>query len=184
MLSLLNSFGLVFLSEMGDKTQLLALILTTRFKKPSQIMLGILVATLLNHALASYLGSYVTQFFSPSTIKISLSIIFISFGIWILIPDKEDDFKDNKKWGAFLTTLVAFFFAEMGDKTQLATIALGAKYAAPISVTIGTTMAMLAADGLAVYFGQKFTNKIPMSLINKISSAIFILFGIAIYFGF
>ena len=169
---------------MGDKTQLLALVLAAQFKKPIPIMFGILIATLLNHALASYIGSFITQFVSPDLLKWGLALSFIGFGVWMLIPDKDEGFNDNKKWGPFLTTTIAFFIAEMGDKTQLATVALGAKYSSPLYVTIGTTVGMLGADGLAVFFGYKFTNKIPMNLIHKISSGIFILFGLSILLGF
>ncbi len=178
--AILNSFFLVFISEMGDKTQLLALMLAARFHKPIPILTGILFATLLNHALASYLGSFVTQFISLEILKWVLAVTFIVFGLWMLIPDKADTLEHRHNWGPFLTTLVTFFFAEMGDKTQLATLALGAKYSAPVIVTIGTTIGMLAADGLAVFFGHKFTKKIPMTLVNRIASAIFILFGIGI----
>lgn len=169
---------------MGDKTQLLALVLAAKFKKPLPIMSGILLATVLNHALASYVGSYVTQYISADVLKWLLAATFIGFGIWILIPDEDEGFNDKYKWGPFLTTAVVFFFAEMGDKTQLATVALGAKYASLVLVTIGTTLGMLGADGLAVYFGHKFTAKIPMKLVHRISSALFILFGIAILIGF
>lgn len=182
--SIFNSFLLVFVSEMGDKTQLLALVLAARFRKPLPIMLGILAATLLNHGLASYLGSYITQFFSPNTLKWILALSFIGFGLWILIPDKEEDFENKSKWGPFLSTLIVFFFAEMGDKTQLATVALGAKYAAPFMVTIGTTIGMMGADGLAVFFGEHLTKKISMKMIHRIASFMFILFGIGILLGF
>lgn len=182
--AILNSFLLVFVSEMGDKTQLLALVLSARFRKPVPIMLGILVATILNHALASYVGSFVTQFISPDILKFLLAATFIGFGIWMLVPDKDDGFNQKQKWGPFLTTTVAFFFAEMGDKTQLATVALGAKFADPLLVTVGTTLGMLGADGLAVFFGHKFTDKVPMKLVHRIASALFILFGIGILFGF
>lgn len=169
---------------MGDKTQLLALVLAAKYRKPIPIMFGILVATLLNHALASYAGSYITQYVSAEILKWTLAATFIGFGLWILVPDKDEGFKEKYSWGPFLTTTVAFFFAEMGDKTQLATVALGAKYSAPLLVTIGTTLGMLGADGLAVFFGQKFTHKIPMRLVHRIASALFILFGIAILLGF
>lgn len=179
-----NSFLLVFISEMGDKTQLLALMLAARFHKPFPILAGILFATLLNHALASYVGSFITQYISLEVLKWLLAATFIVFGLWMLIPDKEEELKTRQSWGPFLTTLVAFFIAEMGDKTQLATLALGAKYSAPLLVTFGTTVGMLAADGLAVFFGHKFTAKVPMTLVNRIASATFILFGIAIAVGF
>lgn len=184
MLEIVNSFLLVFISEMGDKTQLLALVLTAKFRKPMAIMMGILVATILNHALASYLGSYVSAYVSQEVLKWILAATFIGFGLWILIPDKEDEDSASQKWGPFLTTLVAFFFAEMGDKTQLATVALGAKYSAPFLVTVGTTLGMLGADGLAVFMGHRFTEKISMIWIHRLASALFIVFGIAIYFGF
>jgi putative Ca2+/H+ antiporter (TMEM165/GDT1 family) len=182
--SIINSFLLVFISEMGDKTQLLALVLAAKYRKPIPIMFGILTATVLNHALASYAGSYVTQYVSPEILKWTLALTFIGFGLWILVPDKDEGFQDKHSWGPFLTTTVAFFFAEMGDKTQLATVALGAKYAAPMMVTIGTTLGMLGADGLAVFFGHKFTGKIPMKLVHRLASALFILFGIGILLGF
>lgn len=182
--AILNSFMLVFISEMGDKTQLLALVLAARFRKPIPILFGILVATLLNHALASYIGAFVTQFISTDILKWILGLTFIGFGLWILIPDKDNGLKENHKWGPFITTTVAFFFAEMGDKTQLATVALAAKYTQPLFVTLGTTLGMLASNGIAVLLGQKFTDKIPMALVHKIASALFILFGLAILWGF
>ncbi len=179
-----NSFLLVFVSEMGDKTQLLALVLAAKFKKPWPIMAGILLATILNHALASYVGAYATANISQEVLKWILALTFIGFGLWILIPDKDEEFKDDHKWGPFLTTTVAFFLAEMGDKTQLATVALGAKFAAPIMVTFGTTIGMLGADGLAVFLGHKFTDRIPMKWVHRIASGLFILFGIGILLGF
>lgn len=184
MSTIINSFLLVFISEMGDKTQLLALVLAARFKKPVPILMGILVATILNHALASYVGSFITQYISPEILKWILAGTFIGFGLWMLIPDKDEGFEEKHSWGPFLTTTVAFFFAEMGDKTQLATVALGAKYSAPFLVTLGTTLGMMGADGLAVFFGHRFTEKIPMAIVNKIASLLFILFGVGIIFGF
>ncbi len=182
--TILNSMLLVFVGEMGDKTQLLALVLAARYRKPVPILLGILVATLFNHALASYLGVFVTGYVSPVVMKWVLATLFIGFGLWILIPDKEEEFKDTHHWGAFLTTVVSFFLAEMGDKTQFATVALGAKYGSPLLVTMGTTLGMMGADGLAVIFGHKFTDKIPMTLVHRIASVLFILFGIGVLLGF
>ncbi len=182
--AIIQSFLLVFISEMGDKTQLLALVLAARFKKPLPIMMGILVATILNHALASYVGSFITNYISAEILKWILAATFVGFGLWMLIPDKDDGFEDKHRWGPFLTTTVAFFFAEMGDKTQLATVALSAKFAAPILVTVGTTVGMLGADGLAVFLGHKFTDRVPMKLVHRIASGLFILFGIGIFFGF
>lgn len=182
--AVINSFLLVFVSEMGDKTQLLALVLAARFRKPVPIMMGILVATLLNHALASYVGTFITYYVSAEILKWTLAATFIGFGLWMLIPDKDEGFEDKHSWGPFFTTTVAFFLAEMGDKTQLATVALGAKFVAPIKVTVGTTLGMLVADGLAVFFGHKFTEKVPMKLVHGIASVLFILFGIGILVGF
>lgn len=165
---------------MGDKTQLLALVLAARFRKPIPIMLGILAATLLNHSVASWAGVYVTYYFPQHVLKWILAGTFIVFGLWMLIPDKDEGLKTENKWGPFLTTTVAFFFAEMGDKTQLATVALGARFADAFSVTAGTTLGMLGADGLAVIFGQKFRDRVPMGVLNKIASALFIAFGLLI----
>lgn len=182
--AIINSFLLVFVSEMGDKTQLLALVLAARFRKPIPIMFGILLATLLNHALASYIGTFITYYVSGDILKWTLAATFIGFGFWMLIPDKDEGYEKNHSWGPFLTTTVAFFFAEMGDKTQLSTIALGAKFAAPMMVTLGTTLGMLVADGLAVFFGHNFTEKLPMKFVHRIASALFILFGVGILVGF
>jgi len=172
-----QSFLLVALSEMGDKTQLLALILAIRFKKPWPIMAGILVATLLNHGLASAVGGWLASLVDPSTLRYLLAALFIGFGAWILVPDKADAMPSAPSYGAFVTTVVAFFLAEMGDKTQLATIALGARFQAPISVTIGTTLGMLAADGLAVAFGERLTNIVPMKYVRLAAALLFIGFG-------
>lgn len=179
----LNSFLLVFASEMGDKTQLLALVLASRFKKPWTIMAGILAATLLNHALASWAGGWLSSFFSAQILAWILAATFLAFAVWILIPDKDEELKEAGKFGAFLTTVVAFFMAEMGDKTQLATVALGAKYASPIIVTAGTTVGMLASDGLAVFFGHKLTERISMKWVRRTASFLFAAFGLAILFG-
>lgn len=181
MQAIINSTILVFISEMGDKTQLLALVLAARFKKPWPIFFGIFIATLLNHFLASYLGSFVTQYFSESTLRITLAITFIGFGIWVLIPDKDEGLNESYKWGAFVTTLVAFFFAEMGDKTQLATVALGARYNAAFAVTVGSTFGMMLANAPAIFFGPWFTDRIPLKWIRGVASLLFIGFGIASY---
>lgn len=179
----LNSFLLVFASEMGDKTQLLALVLASKFKKPWTIMGGILAATLLNHALASWAGGWLSSLVSPQILTWTLAGTFLAFAVWILIPDKDEDLKEGGRFGAFLTTLVAFFMAEMGDKTQLATVALGAKYSSPFVVTAGTTVGMLASDGLAVFFGQKLTERISMKWVRRFASFLFAVFGLAVLFG-
>lgn len=169
---------------MGDKTQLLALILAARFRKPWTVMAGILAATLVNHALASWAGSRLTGLVSPLMLQYGLALTFFIFAAWILIPDKEDgESAQYKAWGAFLTTAIAFFLAEMGDKTQLVTVALGARFADPIAVTLGTTLGMLAADGLAVFFGDRITQRISMTWIRRATAALFGLFGLLCIFG-
>jgi putative Ca2+/H+ antiporter (TMEM165/GDT1 family) len=165
---------------MGDKTQLLALILASRFHKPWAIMAGILTATLLNHGLASYAGGWLSLTIGPQRLAWILAAVFIIFAVWILFPDKDEGLDVTPKFGAFLTTAVAFFFAEMGDKTQLATIALGARFHAPVLVTAGTTAGMMVADGLAVFLGEKLTRKIPLKWIRIFASALFFAFGIYI----
>lgn len=182
--AILSSFFLVFISEMGDKTQLLALVLTMRYKKPWTILAGVFVATLLNHALASWGGAWISQQVSHQTMTYMLSAIFIIFAAWILIPDKEGELTESSKYGAFLTTMVAFFIAEMGDKTQLATVALGAKYSSVWLVTIGSTLGMMASNALAVFFGDKLLAKIPMKYIRIMASVMFLIFGIAILIGY
>jgi putative Ca2+/H+ antiporter (TMEM165/GDT1 family) len=184
--ALWQSFALVVASEMGDKTQLLALVLALRFKMPWVVMSGILVATLLNHGIASALGGWIAAQVAEESLRLSLAVLFALFAAWILVPDKLDDDEaapSTAKASAFVTTAVLFFLAEMGDKTQLATVALGAKFQAPVSVTIGTTMGMLVADGLAVVFGERLTSIVPMKLIRIISALLFLLFGLAIYFS-
>jgi Ca2+/H+ antiporter, TMEM165/GDT1 family len=181
--AILHSFALVFVSEMGDKTQLLALVLASRFRKPWVIMAGILVATLLNHGLASYAGAYLSVYVGSQRLAYTLAAIFFIFAFWILIPDKDEALIVEPRFGTFVTTVVAFFLAEMGDKTQLATIALGARFNAPVLVTAGTTAGMLVADGLAVFLGEKLTEKIPMKCIRYFAAALFLAFGIYILVG-
>ncbi|NUN04624.1 MAG: TMEM165/GDT1 family protein [Bdellovibrio sp.] len=178
--AILNSFFLVAATEMGDKTQLLALVLATRFKKPWHVMAGIFVATVLNHALAAWLGNWISAQVPTHYMNWALAIIFFGFALWILIPDKDDSNTDNMRWGAFWTTTVLFFFAEIGDKTQLSTVALAAKYHDLFLVTFGTTLGMMFADGLAVVFGEKLTAKIPMRWIHYASSALYVAFGVGV----
>ena len=174
------STGVVALAEMGDKTQLLAFILAARFKKPVPIILGILLATIVNHGLAGALGAWITSVFSPDTMRWVLGLSFIGMAIWTLIPDKieEEETQVAQKMGVFGATLVTFFLAEMGDKTQIATVALAAHYAAPLMVVIGTTLGMLIADVPAVFVGNKFAAKIPMKLVHSIAAAIFAIMGV------
>ena len=174
------STGVVALAEMGDKTQLLAFILAARFKKPVPIILGILLATLVNHGLAGALGAWITSVISPDTMRWVLGLSFIAMAIWTLIPDKieEEETKVAQKLGVFGATLVTFFLAEMGDKTQIATVALAAHYGAPLLVVIGTTLGMLIADVPAVFVGSKFADKIPMKLVHSIAAGIFAIMGV------
>jgi Ca2+/H+ antiporter, TMEM165/GDT1 family len=174
------STGVVALAEMGDKTQLLAFILAARFKKPVPIILGILLATLVNHGLAGALGAWITSVISPDTMRWVLGLSFIAMAVWTLIPDKieEEETQIAKRLGVFGATLVTFFLAEMGDKTQIATVALAAHYGAPLLVVIGTTLGMLIADVPAVFVGSKFAEKIPMKLVHSIAAAIFAIMGV------
>lgn len=183
--SLLISTGVVALAEIGDKTQLLAFILAARFKKPVPIILGIFCATVVNHGLAGALGAWITSVVSPDAMRWILGISFIGMAIWTMIPDKieEEETQLGKKWGVFGATLITFFLAEMGDKTQIATVALAAHYAAPLMVVIGTTLGMLIADVPAVFVANKFAEKIPMKLVHSIAAAVFAVLGIATLFG-
>jgi putative Ca2+/H+ antiporter (TMEM165/GDT1 family) len=183
--SLLISTGVVALAEIGDKTQLLAFILAARFKKPVPIILGILFATLFNHGLAGALGAWITSTVSPEIMRWVLGASFIGMAIWTLIPDKieEEETQIAKKLGVFGATLVTFFLAEMGDKTQIATVAMAAHYPNPILVVAGTTLGMLIADVPAVFIGDKLANKIPMKLVHGIAAAIFAAMGIATLLG-
>jgi Ca2+/H+ antiporter, TMEM165/GDT1 family len=178
------STGVVALAEMGDKTQLLAFILAARFKKPVPIILGILLATLVNHGLAGVFGAWITSVVSPEAMRWVLGLSFIGMAIWTLIPDKieEEETQIAQKLGVFGATLVTFFLAEMGDKTQIATVALAAHYGAPLMVVIGTTLGMLIADVPAVFVGNKFADKIPMKLVHIIAAGIFAIMGLLTLF--
>ncbi|MCX7263876.1 MAG: TMEM165/GDT1 family protein [Betaproteobacteria bacterium] len=183
--SLFISTGVVALAEIGDKTQLLAFILAARFKKPIPIIAGILVATLLNHGLAGALGAWITSVVSPEIMRWVLGGSFIGMAIWTLIPDKieEEETQVAKHLGVFGATLITFFLAEMGDKTQIATVALAAHYASPFLVVIGTTLGMLIADVPAVFVGDKLANKISMKLVHSIAAGVFALLGVATLLG-
>jgi putative Ca2+/H+ antiporter (TMEM165/GDT1 family) len=174
-----TSFLVVALAEMGDKTQLIALSLASRYGHPRSVMAGILIATLFNHALASSAGVWVAGLVSAVTIGWLLGLGFIAFGVWTLVPDRVEDSKRRSGWGPLLTTTVVFFLAEMGDKTQLATVALGARFHSAVAVTAGTTLGMLAADGLAVFAGAKLTSIVPMHRVRWVAAALFFAFGAA-----
>jgi putative Ca2+/H+ antiporter (TMEM165/GDT1 family) len=183
--SLFVSTGVIALAEIGDKTQLLAFILAARFKKPVPIILGILVATIVNHGLAGALGAWITSAVTPDVLRWVLGLSFIGMAVWTMIPDKieEEETQIAKRFGVFGATLITFFLAEMGDKTQIATVAMAAHYASPLLVVIGTTLGMLIADVPAVFVGDKLASKIPMRLVHSISAAIFAVLGIATLLG-
>jgi putative Ca2+/H+ antiporter (TMEM165/GDT1 family) len=183
--SLLVSTGVVALAEIGDKTQLLAFILAARFKKPLPIVLGILAATVVNHGLAGALGAWITSAVSPQVLRWVLGLSFLGMAAWTLIPDEieEDETRIAGRLGVFGATLVTFFLAEMGDKTQIATVAMAAHYGAPLLVVIGTTAGMLIADVPAVFVGDRLAARIPMRLVHAIAAAIFAALGIATLLG-
>lgn len=185
MQALFASTGVVALAEIGDKTQLLAFLLAARFKKPLPIIAGILVATIVNHALAGAVGAWISTSIPPSVLRIGLGLSFIGMAIWTLIPDKIENDEGNaaRRYGVFVATLVTFFLAEMGDKTQIATVVLAAHYAMPVTVVIGTTLGMLIADVPAVFVGDKLATKIPLKVVHSIAAAVFGLLGIATLSG-
>jgi putative Ca2+/H+ antiporter (TMEM165/GDT1 family) len=180
----LISTGVVALAEIGDKTQLLAFVLAARFRKPWPIVLGILAATLANHAGAGALGSFITTVMSPLALRWVLGLSFIAMAVWILIPDKlDDDAAPKTHGGVFLTTLIAFFLAEMGDKTQIATVALAAQYQALLAVVMGTTLGMMIANVPAVLFGERAARAVPAKLVHGIAAALFAVLGAATLLG-
>ncbi|MBV6389674.1 MAG: putative manganese exporter [Nitrosomonas europaea] len=183
--SFLVSTGVVALAEIGDKTQLLAFILAARFKKPLPIMLGILVATFINHGLAGLLGAWITATVSPDILRWILGLSFIGMAIWTMIPDEieQEETWIAGKFGIFGATLITFFLAETGDKTQIATITMAAHYGTPFMVVMGTTLGMLIADIPAVFAGEKLATRIPMKLVHSIAAAVFALLGVATLLG-
>jgi Ca2+/H+ antiporter, TMEM165/GDT1 family len=179
----MTSFLLVAVSEMGDKTQLLAFSLATRYRRPWVVMSGILAATVLNHALASSLGSFVSELVPPKVMALVLAATFVGFGLWTLRPDTLEDRGGADRYGPFLTTAVLFFLAEMADKTQLATVALAARYRSVVLVTVGTTLGMLVSDGLAVFLGEKLAARVQMRWIRIGAAALFFAFGAVSLWG-
>jgi putative Ca2+/H+ antiporter (TMEM165/GDT1 family) len=184
MTAFLISIGVVALAEIADKTQLLALVLAARFRKPWPIILGILVATLANHFLAGAVGTFIARQFGPEVMRWALGLSFIAMAVWMMIPDKFDDEKERAtRFGVFGTTLIAFFLVEMGDKTQIATVALAAKYDALVAVVMGTTIGMMIANVPAVLLGNVAAEKLPVKLVHGIAAAIFAVLGIAMLLG-
>ncbi len=181
----LVSTGVVALAEIGDKTQLLALVLAAKFRKPVPIILGILVATVVNHALAGAAGAWISSLVGPSAMRWILGLSFIAMAAWTLVPDKIDEHQDTApRFGVFGTTLVAFFLLEMGDKTQIATVALAAKYASLVGVVAGTTLGMMLANVPAVLLGEVAAKKLPMRLVHSVAALIFLALGVSVLLGF
>jgi putative Ca2+/H+ antiporter (TMEM165/GDT1 family) len=177
------STGVVALGEMGDKTQLLALILAARYRAPRAIIAGILVATLANHAAAAALGAWLTRVVDPAWMRWILGGSFIAVAAWMLVPDRVDDdaaARTASGHGVFWLTTVAFFLAEMGDKTQIATVMLAAKYDALATVTAGTTLGMMIANVPAVLLGDKVLKKVPVQWVHRIAAVVFAALGVAL----
>jgi putative Ca2+/H+ antiporter (TMEM165/GDT1 family) len=174
----LVSAGIVALAEIGDKTQLLALVLAARYRRPVPVILGIFVATLANHALAAWLGAGIAEALGRDALRWILGLSFLAMAAWTLVPDKlEKEKPQSARLGAFAATLVAFFLVEMGDKTQIATVALAARYASIAAVVAGTTLGMMLADVPAVYFGGRVLRRVPVKTVHRFAAASFALLG-------
>jgi Ca2+/H+ antiporter, TMEM165/GDT1 family len=180
----LISTGVVALAEIGDKTQLLALVLSAKYRRPVPIVLGILVATLANHALAGVVGAWLATVVGPTAMRWILGLSFIAMALWTLVPDKyEDEKMSDPRFGVFGTTLVAFFLLEMGDKTQIATVALAARYSSLAAVIAGTTFGMMLANVPAVLLAEVAARKLPMRVVHAVAAAIFLVLGVSVLFG-
>lgn len=178
--------GVVALAEMGDKTQLLALVLAARFRKPWPIVAGIFAATIVNHALAGAVGAFVTQWLGPDVLRWILGASFIAMAVWMLIPDKleEEETGTRSHFGVFGTTVLAFFLAEMGDKTQIATVMLAARFVHDyVGVVAGTTLGMMLANAPVVFLGERIMRRVPIKLVHGISAAIFLGLGLFMIAG-
>jgi len=173
----LVSTGVVALAEMGDKTQLLALLLAGRYRRPVPIILGIAIATLLNHAIAGAFGSWLATLVGPGVLRWLLAASFAGMGAWMLFPDGPSDFEGSKRLGVFATSTLAFFLVEFGDKTQIATVALAANYASLAAVVAGTTLGMLIANAPVVYAGEALLRRLPMKILQRVAAAAFVALG-------
>lgn len=177
------STTVVALAEMGDKTQLLSFVLAAKFKHKLPIVLGILVATLGNHFLAGYVGTWLSRLVSPQTLRWIVALSFFAFAAWALKPDKLDDDRKLRGTGVFLTTLVTFFMVEMGDKTQLATVALAAHFESLIAVVLGTTLGMMIANVPAVWLGEALAHRVNMKVMHGVAAALFVVLGVLALFA-
>ncbi|SEO46012.1 Putative Ca2+/H+ antiporter, TMEM165/GDT1 family [Duganella sp. CF517] len=180
----LVSTGIVALAEIGDKTQLLAFVLAAKFRRPLPIIAAIFIATIANHAFAAAIGTWITGLLGPDILRWVLGASFLAMAVWTLVPDKLDD-EDARLagYGVFMTTLIAFFVAEMGDKTQVATVALAARYDALIAVVCGTTLGMMIANVPAVYLGDRIAGRVSLKLVHGIAAAVFAVLGVATLLG-
>ena len=180
----LVSTGIVALAEIGDKTQLLAFVLAAKFRRPLPIIAAIFIATIANHAFAAAIGTWITGLLGPDTLRWVLGASFLAMAVWTLVPDKLDD-EDTRLagYGVFMTTLIAFFVAEMGDKTQVATVALAARYDALVAVVCGTTLGMMIANVPAIYLGDRIANRVSLKLVHGIAAAVFAVLGVATLLG-
>ena len=177
--ALLTSTAVVALAEIGDKTQLLAIVLATRFKRPWPIIAGILVATLANHFLAALVGAEVASVLDGTWFRYLIAISFIAMAAWTLVPDKFDEEQEKPaRFGAFVTTVIAFFLVEMGDKTQIATVALGARFHAVGWVTAGTTLGMMLANVPAVFLGNELIRRVPLNVVRMVAAGLFLVIGL------
>ncbi|NYT65288.1 TMEM165/GDT1 family protein [Alcaligenaceae bacterium] len=180
----LISTGVVALGEMGDKTQLLAILLAAKFRRPWPIIAGIFIATLVNHGLAGLVGGGIASLLGPDLLRWVIGVSFLGMAVWMLIPDEIDDTEANKyRFGVFWTTVIAFFLAEMGDKTQIATVALAARYPELLAVVLGTTLGMMLANVPAVFVGDAISKKIPMKLVHGVAGGIFGILGLLTLFN-
>lgn len=180
----LVSTGIVALAEIGDKTQLLAFCLAAKFRRPLPIVAAIFVATIANHTFAAAVGAWITSLLGPDILRWVLGLSFLAMAAWTLVPDKiDEDDMPLAKYGVFLTTLIAFFIAEMGDKTQVATVALAARYDSLVAVVCGTTFGMMLANVPAVYLGDKIANRVSLKLVHGIAALVFAVLGVATLLG-
>jgi putative Ca2+/H+ antiporter (TMEM165/GDT1 family) len=180
----LISTGLVTLAEMGDRTQLLAFLLAAKFRRPLPIMLGILIATLANHAFAGFIGQWFADLMTPNVLRWVLALTFFAMAAWMMIPDKlDDDAPDNSQYGVLITTIIAFFLAEIGDKTQVATVALAARFDGLAWIVAGTTLGMMIANVPAIYLGDRFADKLPVRMIHLVAALVFVVLGVLTVLG-